>query len=274
MDESSLQWVVAQRGKQTTAYANIAGFALLVYDYYLTIDQEVDLVWTRRWDLVQVVFMLARYLPFPAIALTVVRVLETVRNGPCPNLEGSNVSHLLSILLAEILLILRTLAFWEGSKRMAWALTIFALFCLGGAVGFTQLAFIKVPGIAKLPLSQCEYRFNPGGAVQYGVLLFHEIVILCVILYRWFTYHHRARSRVVVISYIDAVLYICAVICLSVASIVTITTQPPYHTDYFDNLQVVGHTIFCTRTFFHLRKSAQYISRRVTTETSLEDLTV
>ncbi|EIW83467.1 hypothetical protein CONPUDRAFT_143354 [Coniophora puteana RWD-64-598 SS2] len=272
MDKSV--WLSAQSGKQINAHANIAGMALLIYDYYLTIDQEVNLVWARRWSFGQVIYMLARYLPFPAIALTVARVLETVNNEPCPNLDLSNALHMASVVFAEALLILRTMAFWDRTRQIVLTLSVLAVICLGGAIGITDYVTSKVPDMPTLPTDECPFKFNRGGSIVYAFLMLHELVLLSLISYRWFSYHRYARSKIIVVSYIDAVAYIFAMLSLSVACVLDITVEPSYHNDYFDNIQVVGHSIFCSRTYFHLRKTAEYQSRRSITETPFDDLTV
>ena len=37
---------------------------MFVYDYFLTIGMEVDLVWSSKWGFMEVVYVLQRYLPF------------------------------------------------------------------------------------------------------------------------------------------------------------------------------------------------------------------
>ena len=37
---------------------------MFVYDYFLTIGMEVDLVWSAKWGFMEVVYVLQRYLPF------------------------------------------------------------------------------------------------------------------------------------------------------------------------------------------------------------------
>jgi hypothetical protein len=38
--------------------------ALFVYDYSLTLTREIDFIWFSRWNVIKVVFLMQRYLPF------------------------------------------------------------------------------------------------------------------------------------------------------------------------------------------------------------------
>ena len=46
-----------------------------VYDYVLTLGQELDLIWASEWSLVKVLFFAARYGPFIDMPATLLREL-------------------------------------------------------------------------------------------------------------------------------------------------------------------------------------------------------
>jgi hypothetical protein len=37
---------------------------MFLYDYLLTIEQEVNFVWYSRWNIIKITFLVQRYLPF------------------------------------------------------------------------------------------------------------------------------------------------------------------------------------------------------------------
>ncbi|EIW86157.1 hypothetical protein CONPUDRAFT_148263 [Coniophora puteana RWD-64-598 SS2] len=92
-------------GERSETYANLAGLTVLVFDYCITFSEEADLVWGRRWDTGRFIFLLARYLPFPGLALTNYAAIQAVNlkqcNGTGSNGLASNVLHIISILAAE-----------------------------------------------------------------------------------------------------------------------------------------------------------------------------
>ena len=47
----------------------VAGAAMFLYDYFLTVGMEVDLVWSSKWGFMKVLYVLQRYLPFVDAAI-------------------------------------------------------------------------------------------------------------------------------------------------------------------------------------------------------------
>jgi hypothetical protein len=51
--------------------------AVIVYDYALTLSREIDLIWSSRWNVIKITFLLQRYLPFlDAILLSIIGLLR------------------------------------------------------------------------------------------------------------------------------------------------------------------------------------------------------
>ncbi|KAF8509799.1 hypothetical protein JB92DRAFT_478078 [Gautieria morchelliformis] len=48
-------------GYAPTKYGSLAAFSMLVYDYALTFDAEVEFVWQRRWSFGKALFIFNRY---------------------------------------------------------------------------------------------------------------------------------------------------------------------------------------------------------------------
>ncbi|KAG1786670.1 uncharacterized protein HD556DRAFT_1539467 [Suillus plorans] len=49
---------------------------MVVYDWVLTLGQEIELIWRRRWSLVTVLYLIIRYVGIP---YSVVHVLQYIR---------------------------------------------------------------------------------------------------------------------------------------------------------------------------------------------------
>lgn len=98
----------------------VVGLGLLAYDYLLTFSGEVEFIWGKPFSPVTLIFAITRYLPF--IDNTFAFITDFV-----PNISFSACklsyrfefwSFALGICVAEIILILRTLAIWHGDKRI------------------------------------------------------------------------------------------------------------------------------------------------------------
>ncbi|KAG1727085.1 uncharacterized protein EDB91DRAFT_1086557 [Suillus paluster] len=66
-------------------YCNVATFAVLIFDYCITLDAEnhamtvrkSQWIWRRKWTFVRFIFTISRYLPFFAIGMTFTAALRT-----------------------------------------------------------------------------------------------------------------------------------------------------------------------------------------------------
>ncbi|KAG2109679.1 uncharacterized protein F5147DRAFT_149111 [Suillus discolor] len=47
------------------SYWIVAAGIVVVYDWLLTLAQEIDLIWTQRWSLVTVLYLVTRYVGIP-----------------------------------------------------------------------------------------------------------------------------------------------------------------------------------------------------------------
>ncbi|KAG2151659.1 uncharacterized protein EDB93DRAFT_268318 [Suillus bovinus] len=112
---------------QISNFANIGAFALLTFDFFITFQDEVKWTWFRPWDITRVIFVASRYLPFIGSALTAYDALSL--NGPVTpaRSQAENIIHIISIVAAEALLVIRTWAFWQRSKRMLIGLVTYSV---------------------------------------------------------------------------------------------------------------------------------------------------
>ncbi|KZP03451.1 hypothetical protein FIBSPDRAFT_1055280 [Athelia psychrophila] len=54
---------------QNIIYFDVFSACVLVYDYILTFNSEVTLIWGEPWKSLKVLFLLSRYLPFADTAV-------------------------------------------------------------------------------------------------------------------------------------------------------------------------------------------------------------
>ncbi|THG93861.1 hypothetical protein EW026_g7488 [Hermanssonia centrifuga] len=54
--------IAAFQADLTGTFAIVSMTALIAYEYIMTIDQEVEMIWRRKWTLVTWLFMANRYI--------------------------------------------------------------------------------------------------------------------------------------------------------------------------------------------------------------------
>ncbi|KAG1784848.1 uncharacterized protein HD556DRAFT_179383 [Suillus plorans] len=112
------------------SYWEVAVVVVVLYDWVLTLGQEIELIWRQRWSLMTVLYLIIRYIGIP---YSVVRLLE---NMPSVSLTDavSNVTYYASggtnVALCAVLgviMIARLHAMYQGSRAMLIFLVIIFL---------------------------------------------------------------------------------------------------------------------------------------------------
>ncbi|KAG2087470.1 hypothetical protein BD769DRAFT_473607 [Suillus cothurnatus] len=242
-------------GYQTAQYFTVGAMAAVIFDYCLTISQEVQLIWGKKWDAIRITFTLTRYATLMGTAMTTyAAVTDRSKHTSC--VTFGNVSyglHLISIIAAEGLLIFRTFAFWHQSKKLLVWLLVLAASSILGAVGVSKvvssLFFVNPPS--------CTFRTGKAGAVQYIFLIIYELVLMILTLYKRFSFYKGARSRLVTALYRDGIIYMTCIIVASITNIFVTLAIPPDYTNTMDAPQLVIHGVLASRILFNLRQSRQ-----------------
>ncbi|KAJ3996485.1 hypothetical protein F5050DRAFT_1758880 [Lentinula boryana] len=106
-------------------YANLAGAALLSYDYLLTLDDEIEFIWKKSWSIGKALFIMSRY--YPLISTVVVNnyVLfgSQTRSGIQYG-EWQGWSGLVTCMLVETILQMRLYALYFLNKKILLLMVI------------------------------------------------------------------------------------------------------------------------------------------------------
>ncbi|KAG1732015.1 uncharacterized protein EDB91DRAFT_1152945 [Suillus paluster] len=242
-------------GIQTAKYCNVAGLGVLIFDYFLTLEREVRWTWTRRWNISRVIFVISRYMPFAAAGMTSYAAIATRANEDCNNFSSaSNAIHIISIVAAEGLLIIRTYAFWQYNKKFLAVLLVLASICIACAVSITQVA--NNPS-SNSPTSDCTFQADRSSAIQYGFLVAYQLLLMSCMVFKRYRDYRDSDSRLVKVIFKGAMRYMTAMIFVSVVNIVITSAVPISYDMTMDVPQVVLHSVLASRVLFSLRESDQ-----------------
>ncbi|KAH7912624.1 hypothetical protein BJ138DRAFT_755324 [Hygrophoropsis aurantiaca] len=242
---------------QTTMYFNIAALALLTFDYCITLEAEVRLVWGRKWDMTRITFLLSRYLPFAGGGMTCYAALANRTGDNCtPFGNASNAIHIIAILSAEGLLIIRTYAFWQKNWRLLVALLVFSFVCITAAVTMSLLVQIAT-SFGQSPL---DYTGNC-------------TLLLGLTMYKRRTNYRDSNSSLIMTLYRDGMSYMGCILCksstsfsqaviltrcgqvLSAVIIILKLALPIPYSELTNTPQLVIHSVLASRILFSLRES-------------------
>ncbi|KAG2104643.1 uncharacterized protein F5147DRAFT_775465 [Suillus discolor] len=172
------------RSKLTCGFAVVSGI-VVVYDWVLTLGQEVELIWRQRWSLMTVLYLAIRYVGIP----------YSVSDNQCQ----SSAKYDMGLADRCIIMIARLHAMYQGSRAMLIFLIIIFL-TVNIACGVIIAIILKDTVGEELIISgmyMCHYGYE--GDVQPLVSVFWTLntvwEVLALSLSVWIVVKHFRELR-------------------------------------------------------------------------------
>ncbi|KAF7350295.1 hypothetical protein MVEN_01333500 [Mycena venus] len=222
-------------GSEISRYLVFIPFSILVFDYALTFSDEVARYWGTRLTCGTALFYINRYTALfgtaPILAEMLLTTTDPSKTAMCDGFqEYHKYLALLSQILVAVMLIMRTYALYERSKRIL-ALTVFvtvsaiafALFMiLSGTSQDTLDAHLQSFGCP----SPTPHDSNIRIAAAWSGMLVFDITIFLLTVYKALRYETRSGSLFSVL-FRDGSLYFGIMIVANAANIGTYTMGGP-----------------------------------------------
>ncbi|KAF9465487.1 hypothetical protein BDZ94DRAFT_1307090 [Collybia nuda] len=222
----------------------IASFAVLVYDYFQTLELEVELIWKSTWSIGKVVFLLARYPTFVDVPLILYYTLnQGMSYDTCSVVNAATSwSTAVGIGMAEVILLLRTYALWNNNRKSIYtpAVIVLTMFLRSVQHGAPPLPIIR----GCYPVSGSNILF-----ADFVLIMLYESTVMALTIWIGIKRYLHSRSRLVKTLYQDGVSYFVYVIVLLAC--------PPEYVDLLNTFQRVMHSLLSTRILLHVRDTAQ-----------------
>ncbi|KAG1770987.1 hypothetical protein EDD22DRAFT_12179 [Suillus occidentalis] len=112
------------------SYWTVAAGIVVVYDWALTIGQEIELIWRQRWSLMTVLYLVIRYIGIP---YSITNVLETMTLISLTDVvshilyNGTNGIIVVIIAMLDVIMIFRLHAMYQRSRIILIILVIIFL---------------------------------------------------------------------------------------------------------------------------------------------------
>ncbi|KAI0092438.1 hypothetical protein BDY19DRAFT_483867 [Irpex rosettiformis] len=241
---------------------HVASFTLITFDWMLLFSDEVQYVWRKRWQFVDYLYLISRYLPFVDTVLIFAKCFSTeVQPKGCHILEAiGGVSLGSGLLISELVLVWRTYAIWDKSRKVlrgllaTWmALLVSTAYCISADIKSTTYT---VPPLHDLP----SCNLLSGDRVLYAqfiCLLSFELVIIVLTVIRAAEQLQDVRTgQVTRAVYRDSILFFLCLFAFSTATVWIPRDNVLKYDDSLAQLTRNVHSILCCRTILHLRQEA------------------
>jgi len=225
---------------------------LWLYEYAITLDNEITFLRDSRWSIVKIIYLLCRYLMFPFVITNIFNALQQgLTLEECKSyVQFSLFAGTTIVICAELMFLVRTYALWHRSRA---ALVIILVNFTAFLVPLIVILVLFDSGITMIPISSitsCIADAQSDVLVwAYVIFVIGETEILLSTVYQAVRYYRGVGggNRLLAILVQNNVFYFCCSLASSVTVVSTMYSSPgPYNT-LLATLQAVIHGILVTR---------------------------
>ncbi|KAF7367474.1 hypothetical protein MSAN_00810300 [Mycena sanguinolenta] len=238
-----------------------------VFDYALTFNLEISLIWRSKWTLPKFLFLLSRYstvFDVPLVLYYTITPVVSVQH--CAQLhEGVTWGTVLGIAVAEAILVMRTYAL-SGARRSV--LIIFTSIWVTGVsativfvVLFVKSAVFKLPPLPGIPGCYLAAANKADVVLPFIIVLINDTLIMAYTLYLGIKNYRHARTPLIVTLYRDSITYyvfLCIASLLNVFMLLNGMKLPKRALAQIFNAFIrVMHSVLSARVILHIREVEQ-----------------
>ncbi|KAG2358415.1 hypothetical protein BDR07DRAFT_1611950 [Suillus spraguei] len=243
-------------GLQLAKCTNVAALAILVYDYFITLNSEVQWIWGRKWGIIRIAFTISRYAPIAGALMTSYSAFKTWGMQDCTAFnDATNGMHFLGFIASEGLLICRVYAFSGKQKACLISLLSFGSVILVASVILSAAPIhLNISGPVPPP---CMFEGSRRSALPYALLTFFEIVLMSVTVFLRYRHYLGSHTALVEIIYRDGLLYIFCIMMMSTGNVIVTAVLPLSYHELLNIPQMVTHSVLASRILFNLQANRE-----------------
>ncbi|KAF5311114.1 hypothetical protein D9619_007984 [Psilocybe cf. subviscida] len=250
--------LTAIRGVTAVKYADGAAVAMFVYDYILTLEMEIELVWKSKWNWIKYVYLFQRYLPFvDTVFLSVFIKSGNKGASECWHLYfADSFVMIIGMCASEIILTVRVWALWNRDKRMTVLLPVCYAVCIVPTF-VAMYFFCESLTFGEAPYPGFRGCF-PTGAKRYVVycwalLLVYNCLIMLLMTFPGLQASIFGNSSLSRTVYKDGLWHYIYLFVWSIINIGISATQPPATRSVIASVERVLHSMLASRVLLHMR---------------------
>ncbi|KAJ7611550.1 hypothetical protein DFH06DRAFT_156442 [Mycena polygramma] len=223
--------VIAASRVQIVKYVDVASIAILFFDYLLTFNLEVALVWPSRWSISKALFLLSRYLPFFEVPFSLYYVFaESPSLTHCRIVNSIIiVARLVGIALAELILVVRTYALSGRERRI---ICVFGtLFAIGVSISIITLSIFVHKSIYDAPpldLPGCHLAGGPFilVGIPFIIIVLNEVALMSYTMWIGVKAYRHSHNTLLITLYRDGIMYFAFLSTGSLINLVILVAGP------------------------------------------------
>lgn len=243
---------------EVVRYITVGSMVLLTYDWFISLAEEVQLVWGTPLSISNILYFLSRYTPFIDTTLNVIFYVKPgISVDEClPNYTISSWSTYFGMGASESILLWRTYIIWEKPRAMLYGFCILWILWVVGNI-YPVVLFSRSLKFTAQPLPNipgCNLvASDPLVFISFVSFLAMEILIVILTVIKGIKHVQVRHSPLVVTLYRDGVLFFICLAMLSLGNVIQLLTAPVEFTDLLNTMTRVLHSLLCCRVLLNIR---------------------
>jgi len=247
-------------------YTSVATATFILYEYLITIDQEIRLVWPSKWSLVKVLFFINRYLPFASSIIGLHMFITAPGTSNCKViLYESSLINTTVHAISSLILLIRVYAIWSNRK------TVLAILIAAYIPTATVAYYITTHMTKEASAFTIPYLFPTGCLVSfsdrrywiaYTMLLCFETLMIILILVKALFLSTHIYSSILNMMVKDGVFYYACILSAVMGNLLVLLLASPRINDFLLILLGMLHSVLSSRLLFRLRDAHNNFSVR------------
>jgi len=243
-------------------YIAVSGMTLQIYDFFQTLELEVEYIWKSPFTPFKLLYVFMKYLPYVDVSLLIILNHATLMSQECRTLNLiTGWSFVVGVAATQVVLTLRTWVLWDRSRWLGFALVAFALFwaTYGVYVNNSVLQSINFVSLDQGPFG-CAPKTGSRYArtwINWMLQLIYDGLLCILLVIRVAIESRRGRvPRPIFIIYQDGISYYFYLLIMSLALIFWIKYLGSQFPVPAILLSRVIHPILAARVVLHARQQA------------------
>ncbi|KAJ7573575.1 hypothetical protein C8J56DRAFT_982562 [Mycena floridula] len=222
-------FVLSAEHQRLVTIVDVCVAAVVIYDYLLTLGDEIELMWTSKSSVTKALYLIQRYLPFIDTVIMIMYTDFTPNRFCHLAITVSGYMYVFSIASSEVILSLRVLATWQRARKVAIGLSISFLLCFLPVFVLMGLFLTTVKfGNSPLPGLGC-YTLD-GSSILVGcwmlLMLYDAGTMVLMIVAGVSAYKTGGSTALFNAVYRDGILYYIFLFLLSLTNVLVIIVFP------------------------------------------------
>jgi len=237
-------------------YTSVATVVLAVYEYSITIDQEITLFWKSRLSVIKILFFLNRYSAIvTALIGTYVLILDIDYENCKRIFTVGGVLTCCAYIWAECILYVRAYAVW-GGDRSVFAFLVTTL--TAGTIGsyYVTAVFLRSTSSSDIHLFQSGCSLTFPDRIEWialVILVCAETIALSLLLLKALVYYRDTTSSILIRMYRDGIPCYVAILASTIANLLVLCLASSILDSFLLIPQAVLHSIICSRLLMRIR---------------------